>query len=380
MKTSCRYKIRNFALAVTLSAGLGFVSPASSQVVSYLIDPNSGKVTQLGSLGGGNTQPYGINDSGRVVGVSRTNEGFELGFITGPDGVGITVLDTADGSVTGINDAGQVVGWSQSGAFGHAFITGPNGRGMIALGTEAGYSRATGINNAGQVVGFLGAFPVESSTNAFLTGPNGEGMTFLDAGNDDSRAAAVNDAGQVVGVRGLFYTPVGPDVPSVAFITGPAGKGMTDLGTLGGSDSYATGINDAGRVVGWSFTAGVDGPTYQHAFITGPDGKGMTDLGALGGSHSFAYGINDAGQVVGSFETAGGGTHAFITGPDGRGMVDLNSLVNLPDGVILTDARDINNLGQVIAIGIIPEPASYALMLSGLALVGFMVRGKKQAV
>ena len=41
-----------------------------------------------------------------------------------------------------------------------------------------------------------------------------------------------------------------------AFITGPDGRGMKDLGTFGrnGNDSYANGINDAGQVVGHSFT------------------------------------------------------------------------------------------------------------------------------
>ena len=58
----------------------------------------------------------------------------------------------------------------------------------------------------------------------------------------------------------------------------------------------------------------------------------MRDLGTLGGGVSHAHGINDAGQVVGYAYTAEGFKHAFITGPDGAGMTDLNSLVDVPGG------------------------------------------------
>jgi probable HAF family extracellular repeat protein len=117
------------------------------------------------------------------------------------------------------------------------------------------------------------------------------------------------------------------------------------------------------------------------AFITGPDGVGMTDRGTLGEGLSTAYGINDAGQVVGFSSTAGGETHAFITGPNGAGMTDLASVVILPSGFThFSMATAINNHGQLaVSAAVVPEPETYAMLLSGLGLIGFLARRRKTA-
>lgn len=371
-----RFKIRNLILATTLTTTLCLANHAGAQETQlfearFFVDLNTGIVTALDTLTSDSESiAFNINDAGQVVGESRTLDGAYHAFITGPNGVGIRDLGTVGrrpSEAWGINNSGQIAGTVATGTPARAFISGPDGEGMRDLGTLGDdYSYAYGINDAGQVVGRSGGDYYDS--RAFITGPNGEGMRDLGTlGGSSSYAWDINNSGQVAGTSTVAdgYFPH-------AFITGPNGEGMRDLGTLNGDSSYANGINDAGQVVGRS---------VGHAFITGPDGAEMRSLGTLRGHHySVAYDINNAGQVVGlshHFEDPYNRS-AFITGPNGEGMTDLNSLVELPQGVIrLTQAFSINNNGQVIAAGLVPEPEIYALMLAGLGLVGFMARRRK---
>ena len=159
---------------------------------------------------------------------------------------------------------------------------------------------------------------------------------------------------------------------------------MMDLGTMGGSGSEAYALNNSGEVVGYSTLA--VGNNLE-GFITGPNGVGMSDLGTLGGSRSMPASVNDSGVVVGWSYTASYEQRAFITGANGVGMVDLNSLVTLADGAIFKNATGINDAGQIIVnatdgqayllTASVPEPGTCGLLLSGLGLVGFVVRRKK---
>ncbi|MBN9132186.1 MAG: PEP-CTERM sorting domain-containing protein [Nitrosospira multiformis] len=54
-------------------------------------------------------------------------------------------------------------------------------------------------------------------------------------------------------------------------------------------------------------------------------------------------------------------------------MTDLNTLVNVT-GITLTSANAINDQGQVLATGIIPEPEIHLMLLVGLGLLGLMTR------
>ena len=73
---------------------------------------------------------------------------------------------------------------------------------------------------------------------------------------------------------------------------------LTDLGMAPGFfQSYATGVNSGGQVVGEVINPNLGVTNASGAFLY--SNGSMAYLGTLGGDWSYATGINDSGQVVG---------------------------------------------------------------------------------
>jgi probable HAF family extracellular repeat protein len=141
----------------------------------------------------------------------------------------------------GINNTGQVVGCAETdlgaGVQGDAFLRQPNG---TAVDLTAAITGATGSGIIGNLV---------SNSGGLYNGGN----NFMNSGlgSVTSCADAINDEGEVVG----YYTGGGVNHAFLATVNSSNGVTFTDLSTLFESQGWflneATGINDAGQIVGY---------------------------------------------------------------------------------------------------------------------------------
>lgn len=143
---------------------------ATSQTIAA---PLTYTITDLGTLGGTVSKAYGINDSGQVVGYSHITSGMpHHAFLY--DGTIMQDLGTLGGTYSyalGINNSGQVVGESKTtgDAAVHTFLyDGGTMYDLSDLFLGSGWTVNNGvqcINDAGQIAGYG---LINGQTHAFL--------------------------------------------------------------------------------------------------------------------------------------------------------------------------------------------------------------------
>jgi probable HAF family extracellular repeat protein len=346
----------------------------------------------------------------------------DLGTLPGAPGLSsIATWISPGGLISGVSQNGEIDPLGGFPVF-HGVLW-RNGK-IIDLQTlEGGYeSQANAVNDQGQAVGFASnTMDDANSLQALVTQTrailwqNGAMRDIGTLGGTDAEALFINERGQIVGQS---YTAESIPPSNVHCAGTPLTLhaffweygNMVDLGTLGGSCSFAYGLNGNGQVVGQATLAGDE---QDHPYIW-EHGK-MKDLGALGGTYGYASWLNDLGEVVGAATNEGdqallafrwkdgamtklgvlpgnacsvsdaingsgqvvGGSgvneaaffpvctdsveHAFLWEDDR--MIDLNSFVPKSSELTLNEAVFINHNGEISGFGTLPNGDQHVFLL-----------------
>jgi len=244
---------------------------------------------------------------------------------------------------------------------------------------------ANGINNAGQIVGYsetarLLSYTAQDGTivNYLANGPQHackwlpgaytapQDLGSLIGADGNSEAHGINNNGQIVGYSDANSgTPGSPVSHACLWSDG----NPTDLDTNPSGDSIALSINDAGQIAGGYTVNG-----FLHACIWSPvrGNTGITwvlqDLDPNGEfGYSFALSINNSGQVVGYslqnlFNNNLTNFRPFIWSPTTQRMKDLNKVIDPASGWKLYYPSCISDTGYITGIGIANNQAHAFLL------------------
>ncbi len=433
--------------AIALFAVLNIVSEALAQQPHYkLIDVGTfgGPQSYLNNGNDGNNSATVLNNRGTLAGWADTptpdpfpsfcfdDDCFVSHAFQWHGGVRTDLGALTDGvssQANWISASGLIAGVSENGEIDPLIPGLPEFRAVLwrnghitDLGTlpEGGYeSFANAVNGTGQVIGgalntvpdpnsLVGPGFLPTQTRAFLW-EHGVMQDLGTLGGTDAMAQFINERGQVVG---LSYTSSAPNTSCPFFLPLALGSfiwdeksGMRNLGTLGGTCAVATGVNNAGIVIGDN----VNDEPIQRAFLW--DNGSIKDLGGtIGGNQAAAEGVNQSGQVAGFATLADeslihatlwrrvgemtdlgtvdqdtcslassinsktqivgaslpgcafdNNTRAFLW--QNGSILDLNTLIPPGASLHLRWARDINDRGEIAGIGLDVDNNPHAFLL-----------------
>jgi hypothetical protein len=250
------------------------------------------------------TNLLGINNGGTIAGFhgAVTAQGFTLNL---PNHFTTQNYPAATQTMTvGINNQGSTAGiYMDAKGFTHGYTDiGGTFQTVDAPGTI--FNQALGINDSNTTVGYFAA------DQAGMTGQQAyvqSGGSFVNISlllpptNQNSQATGINNAGTVVG----FYLPTG--LTSIGFMD--QNNTITTIDPFGSTFTQALGISNNGEIVGFY----VDNNDVQHGYTD--IGGIFTSIDPTGSVNTTINGVNDHGQIVGFYTTANDTVAGFVGSP-----------------------------------------------------------------
>jgi probable HAF family extracellular repeat protein len=357
----------------------------------FSISANAATITDLGTLGG-YSWATGINNSGQIVGYSGLGNGTTHAFLYS-NGVmkDLGTLGGTNSYAYGINDHGDVVGVSDI-LFGlpntdyeHALEYTSDGLLSDLTPYYGANSSASAINDSGVAVGsflfgnrFGHAAEFYSGIIVDLTAPV--------PGAYEGAASGINDAGQIVGYSVRYGSGNGDPYDAFLYSNGSI---TSPQDYVGRTVAYA--INSSGEYVAFA-QSGLQAAAVFNGDMT--TGRCATTIGSNTYDGNVADAINSSGQIVGS---ADDNNFAIMFQPGS--CIDLNTLLPANSGWQLQAATGINDSGQIVGYGTIngqthafllntqdepiapatPEPDAWVLMLTGIVGVSYGAKRKRRS-
>lgn len=334
------------ALPGVNSSTVGWINSsgtAAGQSTNSTVDPitgwpeeiavlwKDGRVIDLGTLGGNESQADAINDRGQIAGIAANAVPDSF-----PSPLGLPGFGTQQRAFLWENGVMRDLGT----------LGGPDADALL-------------LNNRGEVAGISYTSSIPGSSGVPTIGSflwkNGKMLDLGSFGGTVGVPAWLNNRGQIVG-----FSNLPGDATTHPFLWSRA-EGLRDLGSFGGDFGLGFWVNEAGEAVG----AATDPDGAVLAFLW-KDGV-MTNLGTLAGDPcSSSEGINSSGQIVGSssaqctFDHTD--TRAFLW-ENGGPMIDLNIFVPPGSGLTLFEAGYVNDRDEILALGLLSNGDERTVLL-----------------
>ncbi len=296
---------------------------ASGTVVGYWVHDlgaaaflyQSNQVYEITALGTNCNVALALNDAGQVVGYSWFTNGYAAFHYDGTNVINLGDWSGTNSYATGINASNRISGFTETtnSVLGIYFDGQPYDIGSFGGNTTYAY----GLNATGTIVG--ASTTTNRELHAFLQ--DGSGIQDLNALFPDSGvtltiARAINSDGSIVG------TAISNEINQPFLISD---TNLTIIPLIAGStNGYAFAINNANAVVGACETE-----SGKRAFLW--KDETLYDLNDCATNANWVFreasGINDAGQIVG-WGNVNGEVHAFLLTPNQAPSVTITSPTN----------------------------------------------------